>query len=153
MYRFDASGTQTLIINSGNHPPSPAFSAPDGVAVDAAGNIYAADPGSDTVYRFCTGVPALGATVGGDGHSVTVTGSGFGPGATVTVDIASTPAVLGTVTVDSTGAFSKSFAVPCSIGAGDHTVTATGPLGQSAFTSVALTACPVAITVTPKFTG
>ena len=92
---------------------------------------------------------------------MTATGSGFGPGATVTVDIASTPTVLGTVTVGSTGAFSKSFAVPCSVGAGDHTVTANGPLGQTASATVTLTACATTATpapatelvLVPKFTG
>ena len=145
VYRFDASGTQTLAISAA----TPTLSDPVGVAVDAAGNIYISDTGTDTVYRFCTGVPTLGATVGSaGGRTVTVTGSGEGPGATLNVSIASTPTALGTVTADASGAFTKAFTVPCSVGAGDHTVTVSGALGQSASTPVTLTAC-----ITPKFTG
>jgi uncharacterized repeat protein (TIGR01451 family) len=53
LYGFAPDGTQFLTINSSSvAPPSPAFSAPMGVAVDASGNLYVADQGSDTIYGF-----------------------------------------------------------------------------------------------------
>jgi uncharacterized repeat protein (TIGR01451 family) len=59
VYGFDADGNQTLTI-TGTAPvdqaavisPEPDFQGPLGVAVDGAGNIYVADGGSRTVYRF-----------------------------------------------------------------------------------------------------
>ena len=91
---------------------------------------------------------------------MTVSGSAFLPSTTLTVSIASTPTTLGSVTVSSDGTFSQSFDVPCSVDAGDHTVSATASSGQSASAAVTLTACattaPAAaapVTVTPKFTG
>ena len=50
LYRFNASGTQTLAIPPTNATPN--FSALFGIAVDGAGNIYAADDGTKTLYRF-----------------------------------------------------------------------------------------------------
>jgi len=86
-----------------------------------------------------------------DANSVLVTGSGFPPNTGVTVDIQSTPLVLGTLTADANGAFSKTFTIPCSVGSGSHTVTATAATGQKASTGVTLAACPVVAAI--KFTG
>ncbi|HEU5301946.1 MAG TPA: NHL repeat-containing protein, partial [Acidimicrobiia bacterium] len=66
VYRFNASGTQTLAIPATDATPT--LSAPVGVAVDAAGNIYTADAVTDTVYRFdasgtqTLAIPATNAT-------------------------------------------------------------------------------------------
>jgi hypothetical protein len=86
-----------------------------------------------------------------DANSVVVTGSGFPANTVVTVDIQSTPLVLGTLTADANGAFSKTFTIPCSVGSGSHTVTATAATGQKASTGVTLAACPVVAAI--KFTG
>lgn len=86
-----------------------------------------------------------------DGRSVAVSGAGFPPGAVLTVTIQSTPLVLGTVTTDASGSFTKTFSVPCTVEAGAHTVTAAASNGQSASAPVTLVAC--AVTVTPKFAG
>ena len=86
-----------------------------------------------------------------DANTVLVTGSGFPPNTESTVDIQSTPLVLGTLTADANGAFSKAFTIPCSVGSGSHTVTATATTGQTASTGVTLAACPVVAPI--NFTG
>jgi phosphatidate phosphatase APP1 len=88
--------------------------------------------------------------------SVQVTGSGFVPGTSITVTIQSSPLQLGTVAADPTGAFTAVFSVPCTLGAGTHTVTASAASGQQAAATVNVPACPAAaasITVQPAFTG
>jgi hypothetical protein len=62
---------------------------------------------------------------------------------------------LGTVTARSTGTFQRSFTVPCTFPAGEHTITATAPSGQRASTSVTLRSCaePTPARVQPNFTG
>jgi hypothetical protein len=93
----------------------------------------------------------LNAAVQPDGRTLTITGSSFTPSATLTLSIASTPQTLGTVTTSPTGTFSQSFTVPCSVDAGAHTITATGPNGASASASVTLGPC--AVVLQPRFTG
>jgi hypothetical protein len=96
-----------------------------------------------------------------DEETVTVTGSGFPPNTKVEVDIHSESEELGSVTSDANGSFEKTFEVPCSVGDGEHEVTATAETGQRAEADVELEGCsdeaPVAaaqpVTVTPKFTG
>ncbi|TXK17761.1 YncE family protein [Homoserinibacter sp. GY 40078] len=56
------------------------------------------------------------------GKTVLVTGTGLEPGAVYTVVLHSDPVVLGTVTADSTGAFSRTFAIPAGTPAGLHHV-------------------------------
>jgi len=95
--------------------------------------------------------------------SVIVTGSGFAPDTNVTVEIHSSVVVLGTVTTDANGSFTKRFDIPCRVGRGEHTVTATAATGQQASTVVRLAACsreehepaPVAqpVVSAPAFTG
>ncbi len=50
MYRFNSSGTQTLVIPAVNATPN--LVEPEGIAVDGAGNIYVGDIHTSTVYRF-----------------------------------------------------------------------------------------------------
>ncbi|TPW76867.1 putative Ig domain-containing protein [Schumannella sp. 10F1B-5-1] len=59
-------------------------------------------------------------------QSFTVAGSGFAPGAPVTLGIYSTPTTLATVYADGAGAFSQALTVPADFAAGGHTVVATG---------------------------
>ena len=58
---------------------------------------------------------------------LSVNGSDWRPGDTVTISISSTPTVLGAVVVDSKGAFSGDFKLSKQLGDGSHAVTANGP--------------------------
>jgi hypothetical protein len=60
------------------------------------------------------------------GQQITVIGTGFLPYSTVTIAIYSTPVVLGTVTTDGSGAFSKLVTVPTDLAAGVHALVAYG---------------------------
>jgi hypothetical protein len=75
-------------------------------------------------------VPQGSGTVGGvpgqstQGDVLTVTGTGFAPGAPVTVGIYSTPTFLGTAVADSAGAVSTRVTLPALLGL--HTVVMSG---------------------------
>lgn len=99
---------------------------------------------------YTPGSPQLSATAL-NATTVQVTGSNYPLNTAVTVTIQSAPVVLGTVTTTAAGAFSATFTVPCSVGAGAHTITGTATGGASATAGVTLPACPV--TATPRFTG
>jgi hypothetical protein len=73
------------------------------------------------------------------GDVLTVTGSGFAPGAPVTVGIYSTPTFLGTAVADSTGAVSAQVTLPALLGL--HTVVMSGidPSGNPQFLSAQTT--------------
>ncbi len=66
---------------------------------------------------------ALGLNVGGNGSA---SGFGFQPGSTASVWIQSTPARLGTATVDGNGDFTSNFVVPADLASGNHTVQLQG---------------------------
>lgn len=93
-----------------------------------------------------------------DGSSANVNGSGWQPGALITVQV---NPVLGTVTAGADGTFSQTFEIPCSIGNGDHTITASGiaadGVERSASTGITLSGCPGAAAATTSgplaFTG
>jgi uncharacterized repeat protein (TIGR01451 family) len=92
VYRFDPDGNQTLVIrnpqvegNGGSPaPPDPAFVGPSGVAVDGSGDIYVADDGNGTAYRFdpdgnqtlAIAIPSAEGTVAVAPAGVAVDGSG-----------------------------------------------------------------------------
>lgn len=59
------------------------------------------------------------------GGTIVVSGSGFDPDSTVRITIESTPTHLATVTVDPSGAFSASVAIPSDF-SGSHTIKSTG---------------------------
>jgi hypothetical protein len=80
--------------------------------------------------------------------TVQVTGSNFPAGTAVTVTIASSPLTLGTVTTSASGTFTATFTVPCSLGAGAHTVTGTTTGGATATAPVVLPSCGVTATFT-----
>jgi LPXTG-motif cell wall-anchored protein len=64
------------------------------------------------------------------GAKLTVTGTGFPPGSTVTFTLDAAP-VLGTVTADATGTATLVFTLPANTAPGMHVITATGvPPGQ-----------------------
>jgi len=60
-----------------------------------------------------------------NGGSTTVSGTGWEPGATISLTIASTPQSLGTASVQSDGTFSKDVTLPC-VDSGTHTISASG---------------------------
>jgi hypothetical protein len=83
-----------------------------------------------------------------------VSGSGYRANTDVTVSIASDPVVLGTLTTNGSGAFAGTFTVPCTVGAGAHTVTATATGGTTRSSPVTLSGCPAgAVVAQPKITG
>ncbi len=60
------------------------------------------------------------------GASITLAGSGYKPGATITITIESDPVTLGTAIADATGAFTFSGAIPADFSNGSHTIKAAG---------------------------
>lgn len=70
--------------------------------------------------------PALALSAGSvpAGEEFTVTGTDFAPGATLTFELRSDPALLGTATADAVGLLSESFLVPADTPAGTHTLVA-----------------------------
>jgi titin len=60
------------------------------------------------------------------GKTITVSGSGYAPGSTVTVLIYSEPQVLTTVIADENGAFTVTVTVPAGLAPGQHTLVASG---------------------------
>ncbi len=69
------------------------------------------------------------------GNTLTATGTGYLPGEQVKLVFASTPADVGTVTTDSTGAYTTTFVVPPDAAAEIHHLTATGVTSGRAATA------------------
>lgn len=61
------------------------------------------------------------------GATVTVQGSGYAPGARVSIDVHSTVIHLTTVTADASGFMRATVTLPASLPSGSHELTATGP--------------------------
>jgi LPXTG-motif cell wall-anchored protein len=61
-----------------------------------------------------------------EGGTVTMGGSGFDPGSSVSIDVYSAPIHLATVTADGAGAFVASVQLPDDLAAGSHSLRATG---------------------------
>jgi Tol biopolymer transport system component len=188
VYVMNADGTDQTRISGTTNDGGPAWS-PDGTRiafqsardghnqivsmnVDGSGESRLTNSGATDQEPDWGPFAEVTGDVGPDGQTVDATGSAFTPGDTLTVDIASTPQVLGTAEVGRIGHFSQSFTVPCSVGAGTHTITATGTNGQHASAQVALTGCATpaaatkrahtssasatpaaALTTAPRFTG
>jgi YVTN family beta-propeller protein len=139
--------TQAYVINQGGNSVS-VIEVASGTVVGAPIAVGASPFG--VAFTPCV---VVGARVGVDGRSVTVTGSQFAPGSVLTVSIASTPTTLGTVTVAADGTFTATYTVPCSIPGGAHTISATAVSGQSASFPVTLTDCGPEPEPEPTFTG
>jgi hypothetical protein len=86
--------------------------------------------------------------VGVSGSTVNVSGSCWQSGAQITVTIQPGGVVLGTITASGAGTFSQNFAIPCSIGNGAHTISASGiaadGTSRTASTQITLSNCAVA---------
>jgi len=138
---FRANQTITIKYNgtgASTSPPSvstnaegtftASFNVPAGLAgtylVEASDGIYT-DSASFTATADATiSQTTTEAAPGYVGMSLTITGTGFMPNATVTVSYASDSVALATVTTDGNGAFSVTVTIPSSTG-GNHTITVT----------------------------
>jgi titin len=122
------------------------FGVPAGVSHDVFVNAVD-DQGNDGVWTdpVASGivpaptVPATVPTKNGDlvlaagssgtiapGKTVTVSGTGYAPGSSVSVVIYSTPQVLTTIVADAAGNFTVEVTVPAGLAAGSHTLVASG---------------------------
>ena len=83
---------------------------------------------------------AVTATTLRRGETVTLAGSGFGPGSTVTITFHSSPQVVGRATADGRGSFEATVSVPDRAAGGAHHFEATGrnPSGRMAELAVAV---------------
>ncbi|MGY1846773.1 DUF7933 domain-containing protein [Blastococcus sp. SYSU DS1021] len=88
----------------------------------AAPQIPATPPETDLVLTTDRGL----ITAAAPGEEIVVIGTGFLPFSTVTIVIHSTPTVLGEVTTDENGDFTKAVVVPTSLAAGVHSLVAYG---------------------------
>ncbi len=82
------------------------------------------------------------------GSQLTVSGSGFAPGATVTITLHSDLVVLGTTTADVHGEYSLTVIVPAGTEPGSHQIVATG-IGPSGGQTFSLTSLTIAASVAP----
>jgi hypothetical protein len=74
------------------------------------------------------------------GESVTISGDGFGPGATLTIELQSDPILLATVVADPTGAYTATVTIPADTPPGTHqiVVSGVGPDGQPRVSTVTI---------------
>lgn len=136
---FGASRTITIKYNNVTVTTNPAtvttnpvgyFTATFTVPVGTAGTyeVEASDGTNTATADFESTTDATisqttsAADPGNVGMSITITGVGFTPSATVTVTYATDPVVLATVTTGSTGNFTATFTIPPSVG-GPHVIT------------------------------
>ena len=80
------------------------------------------------------------------GEAITVDGTGFAPGAEVTIELHSDPILLGTTRVDAHGVLHLSATVPASVPAGSHSIAAL-------IDNVKVTSVPVLLTAVPNSGG
>jgi hypothetical protein len=128
---LDASAREcTLIVPAGTAYSvgivalSPSRSLMAGVVSDVV-------PAPSAPATVPTGSGPLGTPSGApgglaQGSTVTLTGSGYAPNSTVSLYIYSTPTLLGTVTTDGSGSFSKAVTIPASLAPGAHHLVSAG---------------------------
>lgn len=92
----------------------------------------------------------VGSPIDGGSNTVGLQGSGLVPGSVYSVTMFSTPRLLGTGTVDGSGAISATLAIPPDTEPGAHTITvealgADGPLAASGWFSVGIDGTIVAV--------
>ena len=109
-------------------------------ACAVTGLLVAAGPAS---AAYPPDAPSIGTSSSSvtNGGSTTVSGSGWEPGATISLTIASTPQSLGSASVQSDGTFSKDVTLPC-VDSGTHTISASGT-GSSGTANTASTTITV----------
>jgi titin len=96
------------------------------------------------------GLPAGATASVSAGKTITVSGSGYAPGSTVTVLIYSEPQVLTTVVADVNGDFTVTVTVPEGLAPGQHTLVASGVDGLGQLRYVTL---PVTVVAGLAYTG
>jgi hypothetical protein len=116
--------------------------------VTATGSDGSFDAATAT-FKVTAPAITISPTQGPSGASVTVTGTGFTPGATITASISAGATITGcSATVSATGTFSCSATITSSTPA-SYTVTATGSDGGNDHASTAYSVTAPAITVAP----
>ena len=76
------------------------------------------------------------------GGKITVTYSGFTPGETVQLIVASTPRVIGAGVANETGSVTVSGTIPSNIGVGQHTVAVYAPISGLGFRQIVTISAP-----------
>ncbi|GAA3259661.1 hypothetical protein GCM10010532_111120 [Dactylosporangium siamense] len=114
------SYTVTVVAHAGNRTSAP--SAASGAAVPTSPPVTTTPP--DTSLTLTTDRGAISTTA--PGEDVVVIGTGFAPFSTAVITLYSTPTVLGTVTTDASGGFTKSVRVPAGLEPGEHAFVAAG---------------------------
>jgi hypothetical protein len=85
------------------------------------------------------------------GCSITLSGTGFQPGETITIQLFSTPVTLGSTTADPQGAFTTTVTIPADTTPGNHTIVATGlTSGITASFAIVVTGASTTGAVTPS---
>ncbi|WP_082013768.1 phosphatase PAP2 family protein [Microbacterium hominis] len=102
---------------------------------------YAPQTRVATASGVVTALVTLGSGSVTAGGNLTVTGAGFQPGETVTIELHSTPVRLGTAVASATGTISATVTVPAGTPAGAHTIVLSGASsGVTAATPITVTA-------------
>ena len=123
-------------------------------------------PAARSSAQVCTVAPPTpSTTTPRAGESITITGDGFAPNTTLTIELHSTPVVLATTQTDNTGHYSVTVVIPADTPPGAHEIVTRGlgPSGEERTSTVAITveAAPVvagvvvaaAVVIVPTFTG
>jgi hypothetical protein len=103
--------------------------------------------------------PATSSTTPTAGSSITISGDGFAPNTTLTIELHSTPIVLANTQTDGTGHYSVSVVIPADTPPGAHEIVISGlaPSGEERTSVVSITveaaSVPVAVVVEPSFAG
>ncbi len=87
---------------------------------------YAPQTRVATASAVTTAVVTLGDASVSAGGSITLTGAGFQPGETVTIELHSTPVQIGTTVASANGTINGAVTVPAGTAAGAHTIVVTG---------------------------
>ena len=122
--------------------------------------------------QVCTTVgptPSVSTTTPTAGGTMTISGDGFAPGASLTITLHSDPVVLATATADANGAYSVTVTIPAATTPGTHqiVVSGLGPDGQpresvvtievqaaaQVLAAVATTTAGSVVSIQPAFTG
>jgi hypothetical protein len=115
-------------------------------------------PVTRAAARTCSSsTPTVDTSTPVAGGTVTVSGGGFAASTELTIELHSTPVLLGTTTTDASGNYSAVVTIPVDTAPGAHSLVVSGldPSGQPRTVSVAITvvAAPVPVPVSPRFTG
>jgi len=97
--------------------------------------VLSSGPASAQGYPPSSDTLAVSTSTAVPGQPITISGSGYEPGTTVTITFESTPRVIGVVQADASGRFTAEVVVPPDATPGMHTIRATG-MGDDGTTRV-----------------